>query len=87
MEAGTQTKKWICESCGFIYDPEEGDPDGGIEPGTPFDSIPDDWLIQGHANVSETRPISAVSPLGIQGGLWMVTCSATNQGWRENRCV
>ena len=33
MEAGTQTKKWICESCGFIYDPEEGDPDGDIAPG------------------------------------------------------
>ena len=27
-------QQWICESCGFIYDPEEGDPDGGIPPGT-----------------------------------------------------
>jgi rubredoxin len=44
MEAGTQTKKWICESCGFIYDPEEGDPDGDIAPGTPFEDIPDDWF-------------------------------------------
>ena len=27
----TQTlQRWICESCGYIYDPEEGDPDGGI---------------------------------------------------------
>ena len=42
-EAAT-TQKWICESCGFIYDPEEGDLDGGIEPGTPFESIPDDWF-------------------------------------------
>ena len=38
------TQKWICESCGFIYDPVEGDLDGGIEPGTPFESIPDDWF-------------------------------------------
>jgi rubredoxin len=41
----TQTKQlWICTSCGFIYDPDEGDPDGGIPPGTPFDEIPDDWF-------------------------------------------
>ena len=43
VEAAT-TQKWICESCGFIYDPAEGDLDGGIEPGTPFDAIPDDWF-------------------------------------------
>jgi rubredoxin len=40
----TQTvQQWICESCGFIYDPAEGDPDGGIPPGTAFDDIPSDW--------------------------------------------
>ena len=33
--------KYMCESCGFIYDPEEGDPDGGIPPGTEFEDIPD----------------------------------------------
>ena len=44
MEATTQTQKWICESCGFIYDPADGDPDGGIPPGTAFDAIPDDWF-------------------------------------------
>jgi rubredoxin len=36
-------KKYKCTICGFIYDPEEGDPDGGIAPGTPFESIPDNW--------------------------------------------
>jgi rubredoxin len=36
-------KKYKCIICGYIYDPEEGDPDGGISPGTPFDDIPDDW--------------------------------------------
>ena len=35
---------WICTSCGFIYDPAEGDPDGGVPPGTAFDDIPDDWF-------------------------------------------
>jgi rubredoxin len=42
-EAGT-AQKWICESCGFIYDPAEGDPDGGIAPGTNFEDIPDNWF-------------------------------------------
>jgi rubredoxin len=41
----TETKQlWICTSCGFIYDPDEGDPDGGIPPGTNFDDIPDSWF-------------------------------------------
>ena len=37
-------QQWICSSCGFIYDPEEGDPDGGIPAGTAFEDIPDDWF-------------------------------------------
>ena len=37
-------KKYICNVCGYIYDPEEGDPDSDISPGTPFENIPDDWL-------------------------------------------
>jgi rubredoxin len=36
-------QKWECIVCGWIYDPEVGDPDGGIAAGTPFDEIPDDW--------------------------------------------
>jgi rubredoxin len=36
-------QQWICEPCGFIYDPDHGDPDGGIPPGTPFEDVPDDW--------------------------------------------
>ena len=39
MSAG----RWMCESCGFIYEPEEGDPDGDIPAGTPFEQVPDDW--------------------------------------------
>jgi rubredoxin len=30
--------------CGYIYDPEKGDPDSGIKPGTPFEKLPDDWV-------------------------------------------
>ena len=36
--------KYRCTVCGWIYDPELGDPDGGIKPGTPFEEIPDDWV-------------------------------------------
>ena len=37
-------KKYECSLCGYIYDPAEGDPDGGIAPGTPFEQIPEDWV-------------------------------------------
>ena len=37
-------KKYECETCGYIYDPELGEPDSGIEPGTAFEDIPDDWV-------------------------------------------
>jgi rubredoxin len=36
--------KWECLVCGYVYDPAEGDPDSGIEPGTPFEAVPDDWI-------------------------------------------
>lgn len=37
-------QKWICTACGHIYDPAEGDEDGGIPAGTPFEDIPDSWV-------------------------------------------
>ncbi|HEX9191417.1 MAG TPA: rubredoxin [Candidatus Deferrimicrobiaceae bacterium] len=37
-------KKWRCIVCSYIYDPSVGDPDNGVPPGTPFESIPDDWV-------------------------------------------
>jgi rubredoxin len=36
--------KWECLVCGWVYDPSEGDPDGGVEAGTPFADVPDDWV-------------------------------------------
>ena len=39
----TATGKYICGVCGFVYDPEKGDPSQGIPPGTPFSELPDDW--------------------------------------------
>ena len=37
-------KKYECDTCGYVYDPAVGDPDGGIAPGTAFEDIPDDWV-------------------------------------------
>jgi rubredoxin-NAD+ reductase len=36
-------QQFICEVCGLIYDEAQGDPDGGLPPGTRFADIPDDW--------------------------------------------
>ena len=36
-------KKWKCTVCGHIYDPAQGDPEGGVQPGTPFEKVPDSW--------------------------------------------
>ena len=37
-------KKYICTVCEWVYDPEIGDPEQGIEPGTPFEALPADWV-------------------------------------------
>ena len=37
-------KKYRCIPCGYIYDPEQGDSESGITPGTSFEDIPDDWV-------------------------------------------
>lgn len=36
-------KKYVCDVCGWIYDEEIGDPANGIEPGTKFEDLPDDF--------------------------------------------
>ncbi len=37
-------KKYKCLMCGYIYDPQIGDPDNGVPPGTAFEDLPDDWV-------------------------------------------
>jgi len=36
-------KRYTCTVCGYVYDPEKGDPDSGVSPGTAFEDLPDDW--------------------------------------------
>jgi len=35
--------RYVCNLCGYVYDPADGDPDNGIDPGTAFENLPDDW--------------------------------------------
>ena len=37
-------KKYVCDVCGYIYDPAEGDPDNGGAAGTAFEDIPESWV-------------------------------------------
>lgn len=36
--------KWLCAACGYIYDEANGDPDSGLEPGTKWEDVPEDWV-------------------------------------------
>ena len=35
---------YVCMICGYVYDPEVGDPDAGVEPGTAWAALPSDWV-------------------------------------------
>jgi flavin reductase (DIM6/NTAB) family NADH-FMN oxidoreductase RutF/rubredoxin len=43
-EATTKMSKYKCQVCGYIYNPDLGDPDGHVKPGTPWEKLPDDWV-------------------------------------------
>ena len=43
MEDEKDMRKYVCVTCGWIYDPEEGDPENGVPPGTPFSELPEGW--------------------------------------------
>ena len=36
-------KKYVCPTCGYVYDPAIGDPDNDIPPGTAFEDLPANW--------------------------------------------
>jgi rubredoxin len=39
-----QMGKYVCDVCGYVYDPAAGDPGSGVKPGTPFDQLPENWV-------------------------------------------
>jgi rubredoxin len=36
--------RYVCSVCGYVYIPENGDPENGIAPGTKFEDLPEDWV-------------------------------------------
>ncbi len=43
-QGGLIMKKYVCTVCHYVYDPAAGDPDNGINPGTAFEDLPEDWV-------------------------------------------
>ncbi len=37
-------EKYVCSVCGYVYDPEKGEPDAGIAPGTKWEDVPEDFV-------------------------------------------
>lgn len=37
-------EKYVCDVCGYVYDPAVGDPDNGVAPGTAWADVPEDWV-------------------------------------------
>ena len=44
VRSDIEMQKYVCYACGYIYDPEVGDPDNGVAPGTAFEDLPEDWV-------------------------------------------
>ncbi|RPH44225.1 MAG: rubredoxin [Burkholderiales bacterium] len=62
-EAARALRRWLCEACGLVYDEARGDPDSGLEPGTRFEDIPEDWTcpVCG-VTKADFRPIEPAPP-------------------------
>ncbi|MDH5091500.1 Rubredoxin-2 [Clostridium perfringens] len=41
---GLLIEQFVCDICGYVYDPTVGDPNNGVDPGTEFKNIPDTWV-------------------------------------------
>ena len=52
-------KKYVCTVCKYVYDPAAGDPDADVNPETPFEDLPDDWVCPMCG-----APKSAFEPMG-----------------------
>ena len=43
MKDNRPIEKWVCTQCGYVYDPDVGDPEHGVPPHTSFPDIPEGW--------------------------------------------
>lgn len=44
LKEGPDMDSYVCEICGYVYDPEAGDPDNGVAPGTAWEDVPAEWV-------------------------------------------
>ncbi|MBB05884.1 MAG: rubredoxin [Pseudooceanicola sp.] len=89
-------REYLCRACGLIYNEGEGDPDGGLAPGTRFDDIPDDWVCpicgvsKGDFEPYErpSAPAVAASQTGIsKADVGIVIIGAGLAGWATARAL
>ena len=53
--------KYVCDLCGYEYDPANGDPDSGVAPGTPFEDLPADQRhLPGEGDKKKRNPLEAI---------------------------
>lgn len=98
----TEYKRWICDACGYIYDEAKGDPDSGLQAGTRYDDIPDDWqcplcgmmksdlrlLPEAPAVVEKQNPVSKKVMSKSRGGSdYVVIIGAGVAGWSTAEAI
>ncbi len=42
-DPGAELKEYVCQQCGYIYNPAMGVKKPHVPPGVPFEALPDDW--------------------------------------------
>lgn len=44
LQRRAEMERYVCTICGYVYDPAAGDLENGIDPGTPFSGLPENWV-------------------------------------------
>ena len=68
-------KKYVCDVCGYIYDPEVGDPDNGVAAGTAFEDVPEDWVCPlCSVGKDQFSPVENASGRTFPAGRFLLPC-------------
>lgn len=95
VQALAPHQSYICDACGYIYNEADGDPDGGLPPGTRYTDIPDDWACPlCGVTKADFRPytpptldalragIVSSAPVAARGAAGVVIVGAGRAGWQ-----
>lgn len=95
MTALAPYQSYICDACGYLYNEADGDPDGGLPPGTRYADIPDDWACPlCGVTKADFRPYTPPSldalraavahraPVAARGAAGVVIVGAGRAGWQ-----